>query len=48
MKSIYISGYLPYLLVIALFTGFATGSAAAGILRVLIKMPMGIKIKESN
>lgn len=48
MKSIYISSYLPYLLVIALFTGFATGSAAAGILRVLIKMPMGIKIRESN
>lgn len=37
MKSIYIGGYLPYLLVIALFTGFATGSIAAGVLRVLVK-----------
>ena len=41
MKSIYIGAYLPYLLVVALFTGFATGSAAAGVLRVLTKTPMG-------
>lgn len=35
MESAYVAAYLPYLLVIALVTGFATGSAGAGILRVL-------------
>ena len=33
MHSIYIGAYLPYLLMVALFTGFATGAAGAGILR---------------
>lgn len=33
MHSVYIGAYLPYLLIVALFTGFATGSAAAGVLR---------------
>lgn len=37
MDSIYIAGYLPYLLMVALFTGFATGGACAGILRILGK-----------
>ena len=35
MQSVYIGAYLPYLLIVALFTGFATGSAASGVLRVL-------------
>lgn len=35
MNSVYIGAYLPYLLVVALFTGFATGAACAGILRAL-------------
>ena len=35
MHSIYIGAYLPYLLVVALFTGLATGAASAGVLRVL-------------
>lgn len=35
MNSIYIGMYLPYLLVVALFTGFATGAAGAGVLRIL-------------
>lgn len=35
MHSVYIGAYLPYLLVVALFTGFATGAACAGILRAL-------------
>lgn len=35
MDSIYVFGYLPYLLVVALFTGTATGAACAGVLRVL-------------
>lgn len=34
MQSIYIGAYLPYLLIAALFTGFATGAAGAGVLRV--------------
>jgi len=35
MNSVYIGAYLPYLLVVALFTGFATGAAGAGILRAM-------------
>ena len=35
MNSLYIAGYLPYLLTVSLFTGFATGGACAGVLRIL-------------
>lgn len=35
MNSLYIAMYLSYLLVVALFTGFATGAACAGVLRIL-------------
>ncbi len=35
MHSVYIGMYLSYLLVVALFTGFATGAAGAGVLRIL-------------
>ena len=35
MNSVYIGAYLPYLLGVALFTGFATGAACAGVLRIL-------------
>ena len=35
MKSIYIITYLPYLLIVAIFTGLATGAACAGVLRTL-------------
>ena len=35
MNSVYIGAYLSYLLVVALFTGFATGAACAGILRAI-------------
>ena len=35
MNSPYIGIYLSYLLVVALFTGFATGAACAGVLRIL-------------
>ena len=35
MRSVYVGAYLPYLLVVAVFTGFATGAACGGILRVL-------------
>lgn len=37
MQSVYVGAYLPYLLVVAVFTGFATGAACGGILRVLRK-----------
>lgn len=35
MNSRYIGAYLSYLLMVALFTGFATGAAGAGVLRTL-------------
>ena len=38
MQSVYIGAYLPYLLVIAIFTGLATGAATAGVLRVLFSV----------
>ncbi|MBE5777444.1 MAG: Gx transporter family protein [Clostridiales bacterium] len=37
MQSIYIGAYLPYLLIVALFTGFATGSCASGVIRIMQK-----------
>ena len=35
MHSVYIGAYLPYLLAVALFTGFATGAAGAGVLKAV-------------
>ena len=35
MDSGYVIGYLPYLLVVSVFTGLATGSICAGVFRVL-------------
>lgn len=35
MNSVYIGMYLAYLLIVALFTGFGTGAACAGVLRIL-------------
>ena len=35
MQSVYIGAYLPWLLMVALLTGFATGAAGAGVLRVV-------------
>lgn len=35
MQSHYVAAYLPYLLLVALFTGFATAKAGAGTLRAL-------------
>lgn len=40
MQSVYVGAYLPYLLAVAIFTGFATGAACGGILRVL----QGVKL----
>lgn len=35
MQTVYIGAYLPYLLIVAIFTGFATAAAAAGVLKIL-------------
>jgi len=35
MNSVYIGIYLSYLLIVALFTGFGTGAACAGVLKIL-------------
>ena len=35
MGSVYVIGYLPYLLLVSVFTGLATGSVCAGIFRIL-------------
>ena len=40
MNSVYVCSYLPYLLMVALFTGAATGAACAGVLRVLRTVPI--------
>ena len=37
MQSIYIGSYLPYLLIVALFTGCAMGSVTAGVLKVILR-----------
>ena len=40
MRSVYIGAYLPYLLIVALATGFATGAAGSGVLRILFRADM--------
>lgn len=35
MNSVYVAGYLPYLLAVSVFTGLATGGACAGVFRAL-------------
>lgn len=37
LGSVYVAGYLPYLLFVAILTGMATGTAGAGVLRILEK-----------
>lgn len=37
MNSVYIGAYLPYLLIISLFTGFLTGLLSSGVIRALLK-----------
>ncbi len=37
MQSVYVGAYLPYLLLVGIFTGFATAAAAAGVLRIMPK-----------
>ncbi|MBR4138741.1 MAG: Gx transporter family protein [Lachnospiraceae bacterium] len=36
MNSVYVAGYLPYLLAVSVFTGMATGAACAGVFKALI------------
>ena len=43
MNSVYIGAYLPYLLIVALVTGFATGAACAGVLRALKAVPISFR-----
>ena len=40
MHSVQILAYLSYLLIVALFTGFATGAASAGVLRLVKAVPI--------
>lgn len=35
MDSVYVIGYLPYLLIVSVFTGMATGGICAGVFRIL-------------
>lgn len=35
LQSVYVAAYLPYLLLVAIATGFATGTAGAGVLKIL-------------
>ena len=35
MGSRYVIGYLPYLLIVSIFTGMATGSVCNGVFRIL-------------
>ena len=37
MQSVYVGAYLPYLLLVGIFTGFATAAATAGVLRLISK-----------
>lgn len=37
LSSVYVASYLPYLLLVAVATGFATGTASAGVLGILEK-----------
>lgn len=37
LKSVFVGAYLPYLLLVAIVTGFATGTACAGVLEILQK-----------
>lgn len=45
MASVYVGAYLPYLLLIAICTGLATGAACSGVLRTLKAVPIS---KEMN
>lgn len=48
MQSIYVAAYLPYLLLVALFTGFATGAAGAGVLTILSRQAVNISRNVGN
>ena len=42
MKSVYVGAYLPWLLIVALFTGYGTGTASAACLRMLPVSRLGL------
>lgn len=41
LQSVYVGAYLPYLLLISIVTGFAIGTACAGVLKILEKTNFG-------
>ena len=48
MHSVYVGGYLPYLLMVSVFTGLLIGSLCAGILRVLPKAFLSVPAEMSR
>ena len=48
MNSVYIGAYLPYLLIVAVFTGLITGGACVGVLRVLPKAIVSVDSEMSR
>lgn len=52
MNSLYILAYLPYLLLVSIFTGVLTGGLCAGVLRILpkvgIRLPAGMGKEEKQ
>lgn len=48
MDSVYVGAYLPYLLIVAVFTGLLTGGACAGVLRVLPKAIVSVDTEISR
>ena len=48
MHSVYIGAYLPYLLLVAVFTGMITGGACAGVLGILPKAIVSVHSEMSR
>ena len=48
MQTVYIGAYLPYLLVVAVFTGLATATAAAGVLKILPNHTLGTNFPQTS
>ena len=48
MHSVYIGAYLPYLLLVAVFTGIITGGACAGVLGILPKAIVSVHSEMSR
>ena len=48
MRSVYVAAYLPYLLMISIFTGLLTGGACAGVLRIVKYAPISASAEMSR